>query len=256
MLMRPFGELVSEAERADVAGWGFGFLQGRATEQRPPWGYSGLLSQRLSEVASALDIDTGGGELLAEMPNLPPRMTVTEDWPVNKARAKELLEPRGVQVLSTVSGRIPLPGQSFELISSRHPVRPEWSEIHRLLALGGLYCAQHVGPGSAWELIEFLLGPLPQQRSARDPELEAWNAEKAGLHVVTLERARCRMEFFDVGAVVWILRKCPWWIPGFTADQHEESLRVLDAQMRSGTPFVAHSTRHLIEARRQPVESP
>ena len=60
--MRTFDELIAAAESADITGWGFGWLDGRATEQRPPWGYSRLLGDRLARATSALDIDTGGGE--------------------------------------------------------------------------------------------------------------------------------------------------------------------------------------------------
>lgn len=66
--VRSFGELVAEAAAADVTGWGFDWLNGRATEERPPWGYAKLLADRLSQVESALDIDRGGGEVLAEAP--------------------------------------------------------------------------------------------------------------------------------------------------------------------------------------------
>jgi hypothetical protein len=58
------------------------------------------------------------------------------------------------------------------------------------------------------------------------------------------------MEFFDVGAVVWILRKCVWWVPDFSTARYRAKLWELDARMRGGEPFIAHSTRHLIEARR------
>lgn len=58
------------------------------------------------------------------------------------------------------------------------------------------------------------------------------------------------MEFFDIGAIVWILRKCVWWVPDFSVDTYHDQLRALDDQLRGGTPFVAHSTRHLIEAER------
>lgn len=75
-------------------------------------------------------------------------------------------------------------------------------------------------------------------------------AEAAGLRLVGLKEARCRMEFFDVGAVIWILRKCVWWVPDFTVARHEPQLRALDEQLRRGEPFAAHSTRHLIELRR------
>ena len=169
----------------------------------------------------------------------------------NARRAREALEPRGVRVIETTQGvPIPLPDESFQLVSARHPVDPDWPEIHRLLVPGGHYFAQHVGPASAFELIEFFLGPLPRQRLGRDPQIEAARAEKAGLTIVDLQSARCRLEFFDIGAVVWILRKCVWWVPGFAVDAHLDALVLLDRQMRSGRPFVAHSTRHLIDARR------
>lgn len=250
-MVRTFDELVAEACSADVSGWGFGWLDGRATEERPPWGYAQLLVERLSRVNSALDIDTGGGEVVSQAPSLPARTVVTEPWPPNARRARELLEPRGVQVIETTPGApLTLPSESFELVSARHPVAPNWPEIQRVLVPSGRYFAQHVGPASAFELIEFFLGPLPQQRAGRDPHQEAARAEEAGLTVVDLRVARCRMDFFDVGAVVWILRKCVWWVPGFTVDAHHDKLVHLDRQMRTGRPFTAHSARHLIDARR------
>jgi SAM-dependent methyltransferase len=197
-----------------------------------------------------LDLDTGGGEVLAEVPVLPPRMVVTEAWPPNVRRARELLAPRGVQVTETGQGSpLPFPDGSFQLVTSRHPVRPDWAEIHRVLQPGGIYFAQHVGPGSAFELIERFLGPLPEARKGRDPQGECAAARSAGLVVTELRTARCRMEFYDVGAVVWILRKCVWWVPDFTVDKYLSTLADLDRHMRR-EPFVAHSTRHLIQAQR------
>jgi len=248
--MRSFEELVAEAASADVSGWGFAWLDGRATEERPAWGYARLLADRLGRVRSALDVDTGGGEVVAGAPALPPRMVVTEGWPPNADRARELLEPRGVRVVETGGGPLPFPEESFELVSARHPVRPDWPEIRRVLRAGGHYFAQHVGPGSAFELIEFFLGPLPHERAARGPASEVAAAEQAGLTVDRLDTARCRMEFFDIGAIVWILRKCVWWVPDFSVVKYEAELRELDARLRDGDPFVAHSTRHLIDAKR------
>lgn len=248
--MRPFDELVTEAEAADVSGWGFDWLAGRATEERPPWGYAGLLAQALAGAEAALDIDTGGGEVVNEAPVLPPRMVVTEGWAPNRSRARDLLGPRGVQVVAVTDGvPWPLPEAAFDLVTSRHPVRPDWAQIHRVLAPGGSYLAQHVGPGSAYELIQAFLGPLPD-RSGRDPAHEAAAAQAAGLEIEEVRTARCLMEFHDIGAIVWILRKCVWWVPDFTVDRYRETLVSLDGDLRRGIPFVAHSTRHLIRARR------
>jgi SAM-dependent methyltransferase len=250
-LVRTIDELVNEASAADVGGWGFGWLDGRATEERPPWGYARLLAGRLRDVRSALDVDTGGGEIVAEMPVLPARMAVTEGWAPNAGRARRLLGPRGVEVVESGPGEpLPFGDGEFELVSSRHPVRPDWAEIARVLAPGGTYLAQHVGPASAFELIEWFLGPLPREDLARDPGREAAGARAAGLTVVDLRTARCRMEFLDVGAVVWILRKCVWWVPDFEVGRYRDRLREMDEHIRAYGAFVAHSTRTLFETRR------
>lgn len=248
--MRPFDDLVAEAAAASVDGWDFAWLDGRASEERPGWGFADLLAHRLADVSSALDIDTGGGEVIARAPRLPPRMAVTESWPPNLARARELLTPRGVEVAVTRPGEPwPFADGSFALVSARHPVAPDWMQICRVLAPGGRYFAQHVGPRSAAELSEYFIGPWPDI-DARDPQLEAADAEAAGLVVDSVRTARCRMRFFDVGAVVWILRRCVWWVPDFTVDRYRDRLRALDAQLRAGTPFTAHSTRQLFEMHR------
>jgi SAM-dependent methyltransferase len=253
-VMRCFEELVAEAQSADVSGWGFEWLEGRAVEERPAWGYAKLLADRLGRVQSALDIDTGGGEVTAEAPVLPPTMVVTEAWPPNAERARQLLGPHGVRVVETKDDEsLPFGDDSFELVTARHPVRPDWAEIRRVLVPGGRYFAQHVGPASAFELIEYFVGPLPEQRKHRAPEREIAAAEECGLFVESLRTARCRMEFYDVGAIVWILRKCVWWVPDFSVPKYEKKLRDLDTQMRGGHPFIAHSTRHLIDAVRPVV---
>lgn len=249
--MESFDELVAEAEAADVSGWGFDWLTGRASEVRPPWDYAKRLAQRLAGVQSALDLDTGGGEVLGEAARFPPVMYATETWPPNARKAHDRLAARGVRVVQTSHGAtLPFADASFELVTSRHPVCPDWAEIRRVLKPGGYYFAQHVGPASAFELIEHFLGPLPQERRKRDPRDEEVAAKAAGLAVTDLRTARCRMVFHDVGAVVWILRKCVWWVPDFSVRKYRDALLALDEPMRRGEPFVAHSTRHLIEARR------
>lgn len=252
--MGTFEERVTDAEEADVTGWGFQYLDGRATEERPPWAFSRLLAEHLSTVDSALDLDTGGGEVINEAPVLPARMAVTEAWPPNVARARQTLGARGVLVVQTDpdADRLPFEDELFDLVTARHPVHPNhWTEIWRVLRPGGHYVAQHVGPFSAAELIEYFLGPRsPGQHSGREPNLEADGARAADLTIKRLETARCRMEFYDIGAVVWILRKCVWWVPDFSVPRYEDRLRDLDSQLRAGQPFVAHSTRHLIVAAR------
>lgn len=248
--MRAYDDLIAEAEQADVTGWDFSWLNGRATEQRPPWGYARQLAQRLAQADTALDLDTGGGEIIAGVPTLSQHMSVTEAWAPNTERARQLLAPRGVHVVHASTDDLPFPDSTFDLVTSRHPVKPQWNEIARVLTDGGRYFAQHVGPSSAFELIEFFLGPQPRTSQVRDPETEAAQAREAGLDVLQVKTARCRMEFHDVGAIVWTLRRCVWWVPDFSVARYEAQLQKLDASLRGGQPFVAHSTRTLIECRK------
>ncbi|GEK80532.1 class I SAM-dependent methyltransferase [Agrococcus baldri] len=253
--MRPFDDLIAEALAADVDGWGFAWLEGRATEERPPWGYARLLAARVAAARAPLDLDTGGGEVLDEAPVIPSGALATEGWPANLGLARARLEPRGVRVLRHATGtRLPVADASRDLVTARHPVAPDFGEIARVLAPGGTYLAQHVGPWSAAELSERFLGPLPGNPVARDPGAEVLAAQAAGLEVVDLRAARLRQEYRDVGAIVWILRKCPWWVPGFDADvrrgRHDATLRALDAELRASVPFVAHASRHLMRLRK------
>ncbi len=197
-----------------------------------------------------------GGEVLdfalSRASRRPPLVVATEGWPPNVVRkAAELLRPRGATVVASAEDApLPFADGSFALVTSRHPVRPHWREIARVLRSGGTYLAQHVGPDSAYEVVEYFLGPQPtERRHARHPDRERRDAEAAGLEIVELRAERLRMEFFDIAAVVHFLRKVIWMVPGFTVEAYRERLRELHERIESEGPFVAHSSRHLVEAR-------
>jgi hypothetical protein len=98
------------------------------------------------------------------------------------------------------------------------------------------------------ELYEFFLGPQADVPGARHPDVETAAAERAGLTVTTARMERLRVEFFDIGAVVYFLRKVIWTVPDFSVERYRDRLRDLDGQIRRDGSFVAHSTRVLIEA--------
>ncbi|MFF5721166.1 class I SAM-dependent methyltransferase [Streptomyces buecherae] len=250
-MSRSFEDLVAEAASVSVDGWDFSWLAGRASEERPSWGYQRLMSRRLATVAAGLDVQTGGGEVLAGAETLPPTMAATESWPPNVAKATRLLHPRGVVVVADPDEPpLPFADDAFDLVTSRHPTTVWWEEIARVLRPGGTYLAQHVGPASVWELVEYFLGPRPEARRSRHPDDESAAARAAGLEVVDVRTERLRMEFLDVGAVVYFLRKVVWTVPGFTVDRYRDPLRALHERIAADGPFVAHSSRTLIEARK------
>jgi SAM-dependent methyltransferase len=246
---RSFEELVAEAEGAPIEGWDFSWLDGRATEDRPSWGYAGMVADRARGARRMLDLQSGGGELLAGLPRIPPLLVAAEGYPPNLAVAGRRLRPRGVQVVAAHDDRpsLPFAADTFDLVTSRHPVTVWWEEIARVLRPGGTYLSQQVGPHSVGELSAFLLGP-PGPGSKRDPAVARSGAEAAGLTVSDLREARLRMEFFVIGAVVYFLRLVVWIVPGFSAATFEPGLRALHREIEDHGPFVAHATRFIIRA--------
>ncbi|WP_433372416.1 class I SAM-dependent methyltransferase [Actinoplanes sp. CA-142083] len=246
--MATFEELVAEGLSVPVEGWDFSWFAGRATEERPSWGYARLMGDRMAQVGRALDLQTGGGEVLASMRRAPQKLVATEGWPPNAELARKRLAPLGGRVVEAgEDDDLPFPDGSFDLVVSRHPVTVHWSEIARVLAPGGTYLSQQVGAGSLRELIDFMMGPQ-QVGDARDPERARREATNAGLTVADLRSEALRIEFFDVAAVIVFLRKVIWTVPNFTVDAYRDRLEALHTQIESTGPFVAHSQRFLIEA--------
>ena len=245
---RDVEELIAEAAAAPVDGWGFEWLAGRATEERPPWGYARLVADRMARADAALDVDTGGGEVLAEVPHPPKVLTATEAWPPNVEVARRTLRRVGATVVAVApDSALPFRDDAFDLVVSRHPVGTDWAETARVLRPGGTYLSQQIGPGTMRELSEAILGPLPPPQS-RHPEHAVAAAQAAGLRVVDLRRATLRAVFDDIGAVVWFLRKVVWTVPGFTVQRYRPRLLALHHRITTEGPFQAHAERYLIEA--------
>jgi SAM-dependent methyltransferase len=250
--MSTFEELLAEGEAAPTEGWDFSWFAGRATEQRPSWGYAKLLADRMAKAEAALDIQTGGGEVLASVPAAPPVLAATESWPPNLEIARSNLARFGATVVGVDDvADLPFPSAHFDLVVSRHPVTTRWDEIRRVLRPDGTYFSQAVGDGSVRELTDCLMGPQPVDPS-RGPMATVADAEAAGLDVVDLRQEALRMEFHDIAAVVHFLRKVIWIVPGFTVGAYRDRLASLHDFIERHGPFVAHSNRLLIEARPRP----
>lgn len=250
-MTRSFEELVAEAEGEPVEGWDFSWLEGRATEERPSWGYARMLATKLATSSAVLDIQTGGGEVFAEAlerSGAAPTVAATESWPPNVALARSRLAAFSATVAEVAdTSPLPFPDDHFDLVVSRHPTVTVWPEIARVLRPGGTYFSQQVGPGTNRELTEFMMGPQPVS-DRRSPERARDDAESLGLEVVDLRTESLAVRFYDVGGVVYFLRKVLWTVPNFTVTNYLDRLRALHEHIAAQGSFVSHAQRFLVEA--------
>lgn len=249
-----FEELVGDGARQATEGWDFSWFEGRATEERAPWGYHALARERLEASASALDVQTGGGEVFAEAlggaASVPARIAASEEWPPNLAIARERLAPFGGQVEQVLATEpLPFADGVFDLVLTRHPTQLDWREIARVLAPAGTFLGQLIGWGTNRKLYEFFLGA--QGDAHEDAGHEAvlrHRVAEAGLTLTRIDEAITKVEFFDVGAVVYFLRKVLWTVPGFTATKYRPELERMHALIEANGSFVSYSRRFLVEA--------
>lgn len=249
-----FDEEIAEGLAVPTDGWDFSWFAGRATEERPGWGYVRLCGERLGRAGAVLDVDTGGGEVFAEALGLadrvPATVRATEGWAPNHELASAALRPFGGEVtLVDGAAALPYPDRTFDLVMSRHPVSFPYAEAARVLAPGGTLLVQEVGAGSNRALYEYLMGPQVNRDGEYLDEVRA-RVAAVGLDLVRLQDALTRVEFFDLAAVVHFLRKVLWTVPDFSVERYDGRLRALREHIAAHGSFVCHSRRTLVEARK------
>jgi SAM-dependent methyltransferase len=65
------------------------------------------------------------------------------------------MQPRGAYIVAAHDDRpaLPLANETFDLVTSRHPIETWWEEIARVLRRGGTFLSQQVGAHSVGELL-------------------------------------------------------------------------------------------------------
>jgi len=237
--VKTYEELVAEAVAAPVRGWDFGWMAGRATGSEPSWSYPGLARPLVARSTAVLDLDTGGGELLASLGPLPPGTIATEGWEPNLAVARERL---GIDVRYAPGPALPVGDEAADLVLNRHG-RLDAAEVARVLRPGGVLFTQQVGSDDCAE-INAALGAPPAYGKTWTASAAVTQLRAAGLRVTDVREEWPEFVFHDVGALVFQLRAVAWQVPGFTVEGHADALRRIHGQ----GGFRARSHRFLIQA--------
>jgi SAM-dependent methyltransferase len=242
-----YDELVAAAMAAPVEGWDFGWMAGRAKGSEPSWAYRDLARAHIARTEALLDVDTGGGELLASLGPLPPCTWATEGWAPNIPVARRRLEPLGTTVLPAEAGTLPLPDRSVDLILNRHG-RLVPAEVVRVLRPGGVLLTQQVGSEDCADLNEMLAAPPAHARGSWTAHTATAALSAAGLHLTDVREEHPVLTFYDVGAVVRHLRLVAWQVPDFDPGGYDVPLRRLHQRIRAEGRLDVHAHRFLIIA--------
>jgi SAM-dependent methyltransferase len=241
---RPDDDLTTATAGASMTGWEFAWLDGLAVASEPSWSYMEIARPLLRTAASLLDLDTGGGELLAEFVPLPAHTVAVESWARNTPAARERLTPFGVEVRT----ELPAGENEFDVVLSRHGRLPA-ADIARLLKPGGVLLTQQVGSDDLAELNDALGAPPPHPRRW-DAEAAATTLTAAGLRVTDVREEHPALGFRDIRAIVHHLRTVPWQVRDFTPQKYERELARLTAVIRARGEFTARAHRFLLQAQR------
>jgi SAM-dependent methyltransferase len=247
-----FERLIDDAGDVALRGWDFSFLAGRTVSQPLPWDYLQLARGAAGRAGRVLDVDTGGGEVLASV--APPAGSIAvEPHLPNLAVATATLAPLGVEVRMRRDSRLPAADGEVDLVLNRHGAFDP-DEAFRVLRAGGTLLTQQVGSRNDAEINAVFDVPLPESNALVSVDATVAAASKAGFQVERCEEAWPTTEYLDVGALVLQLRAVPWQVPDFDAEKYLEQLRLVHRHIGKHGSFTVTSHRLVLMAERPLIE--
>lgn len=214
------------AHEVPVSGWDFSDLAGRYVEQEPPWSYADLATRVLVGAGSALDLGTGGGEVLLELLDALPGDTVaTEGWPPNIPVAASSLSAHGIPVVeydAEADPLLPFPEHRFDVVLDRHEAYVA-AEVLRVMRPGGRFLTQQVD-GRNFPETQAMFGGQSNYPDITLANLSA-EAVAAGFEVLAAEEWQGQSRFADVATLVRYFAHVPWEVPDdFSVDRYARQL--------------------------------
>jgi hypothetical protein len=214
--LRPFVE-----QARGFSGWEFPGLQVKHLGPEMPWDYEDMVHANADGRRCALDMGTGGGEVLARLRDgLPARVVATEEWAVNAPVAYGRLRPLGVDVVRCRSLQLPFPDRAFDLVLNRH--EEDWRELRTRFP----------------RMADF--GDLRGEYSR--------GFEAAGLNITTNITHESKVAFATLGDLVFMLTLTPWTIPEFGVERDIDALLALEADLMTEDGLVLTESRYLLVA--------
>ncbi len=220
-------DFLNREYNAPFIGWDFSYLHGRMEQDPLPWSYKQIIQRYITGKSTLLDIDTGGGEFLSKVDNLPKNVYATEGYEPNLKIAKDRLGQKGITVVHTTEyDRLPFDDDYFEIILNRHGTF-RIHEIKRLLSINGVFITQQVGSLNAIDL-SASLGSKRQIDKYEGLLSALIDARNNKMKVIDYCEILGKYRFYDIGAVVYYLKCIPWQIEDFSVDKYFQKLQIMN----------------------------
>jgi SAM-dependent methyltransferase len=220
-------EYLTKEYNVQFSGWDFSYLNGRMEQDSLSWDYKKIVEKYLFGKEILLDMDTGGGEFLSSLSDLPKKVYATEGYEPNIPIAEKRLKKKNIIVKPIKQAdEIPFDNEYFDIIINRQGSY-KTNEIKRTLKKGGVFVTQQVGGLNGIDLnmafgaktmdnVEWCL--IKNIEMFRDIEMEI---------IETGENIR-KMKFKDIGSVVYYLKCIPWQVKDFSIEKYYKKLEIMN----------------------------
>ena len=210
-------------------GWNFSRIADRRRALGSlPWDYESIAAAYLGRATSMLDIDTGGGEVLARLlaqSGFTGSGHAIEPHKPNVAVSQSNLGAHKIEVHDTSSHSPRFNEGAFDLILSRHGGSIPPAQISDHLGAGGHLVTEQIGDRTNRELRELFAASMqPGVAWPRNQDEVADAFGPLGLEIARMDSHEYPVRFLDVGALVYYLKAVPWEVPGFSIDAHSQTL--------------------------------
>jgi len=234
-------EYLTKEYNAHFSGWDFSYVKGRIVEDKLPWSYKTIVENNLVGKNTLLEMDTGGGEFLCSLSNLPKNVYATEGYEPNVAIAEKRLMENNI-ILKPIKNdnEIPFGNEFFDIIINRHGSF-DIQELKRTLKKDGLFITQQVGGLNCIDM-NMALG-------AKISDYVEWCLvkniemfEDAGMEIIEYGEHIGKTRFNDIGAVVYYLKCIPWQVKDFSVAKYYKKLEIINEMIEKNgfIDFILH----------------
>ena len=219
-------EYLNKEYNAHFSGWDFSYIKGRMEQDELPWNYKEIVENNLSRKNYLLDMETGGGEFLCSLENLPKNVYATEGYEPNIPIAKKRLEAKNIELRSIkIDSEIPFDNEYFDIIINRHGSY-EIKELKRTLRKDGIFITQQVGGLDGIDInMAFETKTMDYVEWCLLQNMERFR--NVGMEIIDFEENIGKTRFNDIGAFVYYLKCIPWQVKDFSIDKYYKKLETI-----------------------------